>query len=97
MQVLCRLLAFGLDSQSRQPGGKFGWKSTNNVLRERGYRKDVGAKGAVAVLFGKRFIKFKAATCNWANPRLTEAQLVYTANNAYSAMRVFDALGLTQS
>ena len=65
----------------------------NTVFRERGYRKDMGVKGAVAVLFQQRFIKSKkAATSNWANPRLTEAQLVYAANDAYAAIRVFDAL-----
>lgn len=67
----------------------------NTVFRERGYRKDMGVKGAVAVLFQQRFIKSKkAATSNWANPRLTDAQLVYAANDAYAAIRVFDALGL---
>jgi ribonuclease D len=68
----------------------------NTIFRERGYRKDMGVKGAVAVLFNQRFIKSKkAATSNWANLRLTEAQLVYAANDAYAAIRVFDALGLT--
>jgi ribonuclease D len=67
----------------------------NTVFRERGYRKDMGVKGAVAVLFEQRFIKSKkAATSNWANARLTEAQLVYAANDAYAAIRVFNALGL---
>ncbi len=67
----------------------------NTVFRERGYRKDMGVKGAVAVLFSQRFIKSKkAATSNWANARLTEAQLVYAANDAYAAIRVYDALGL---
>lgn len=65
----------------------------NTVFRERGYRKDMGVKGAVAVLFNQRFIKSKkAATSNWANPRLTEAQLVYAANDAYAALRVYQAL-----
>lgn len=69
----------------------------NTVFRERGYRKDMGVKGAVAVLFNQRFIKSKkAATSNWANPRLTEAQLVYAANDAYAAIRVFEALGLSR-
>ena len=67
----------------------------NTVFHQRGYRKDMGVKGAVAVLFNQRFIKSKkAATSNWANARLTEAQLVYAANDAYAAIRVFDALGL---
>lgn len=67
----------------------------NNVFKEKGYRKDMGVRGAVAVIFNKRFIKSKkAATSNWANPQLTEAQLVYAANDAYAAMRVYAALGL---
>jgi ribonuclease D len=65
----------------------------NTVFRERGYRKDMGVKGAVAVLFNQRFIKSKkAATSNWANERLTEAQLVYAANDAYAAFRVWEVL-----
>jgi ribonuclease D len=67
----------------------------NTVFSSRGYRKDMGVKGAVAVLFNQRFMKSKkAATSNWANAQLTEAQLVYAANDAYAAMRVFEALGL---
>jgi ribonuclease D len=66
----------------------------NTIFRERGYRKDMGVKGAVAVLFGQRFIKSKkAATSNWANASLSEAQLVYAANDAYAAIRVWQALG----
>ena len=65
----------------------------NTVFRARGYRKDMGVQGAVAVLFNRRFIKSKkAATSNWANPHLTEAQLVYAANDAYAAVRVYHAL-----
>ena len=67
----------------------------NAVFREKGYRKDMGVRGAVAVVFNKRFIKSKkASTSNWANPQLTEAQLVYAANDAWAAMRVYAALGL---
>jgi ribonuclease D len=67
----------------------------NTVFHQRGYRKDMGVKGAVAVLFNQRFIKSKkAATSNWANERLSEAQLVYAANDAYAAIRVWEALGL---
>ncbi len=67
----------------------------NTIFRERGYRKDMGVKGAVAVLFNQRFIKSKkAATSNWASTMLSEAQLVYAANDAYAALRVWQALGL---
>ncbi|MDO9434586.1 3'-5' exonuclease [Hydrogenophaga sp.] len=67
----------------------------NAVFRARGYRKDMGVKGAVAVLFNRRFFKSKkAATSNWAAPQLNEAQLVYAANDAWAAVRVYHALGL---
>ena len=69
----------------------------NTVFRERGYRKDMGVKGAVAVLFEKRFIKSKkAATSNWALKELSEAQLIYAANDAYAAFRVWQALSATE-
>lgn len=65
----------------------------NTVFRQRGYRKDMGVKAAVAVLFHRRFLKSKkAATSNWANERLTEAQVLYAANDAWAALRVFHAL-----
>lgn len=91
---------FGLGDDRKRIVSKLGVEPAevlelNTVFRERGYRKDMGVKGAVAVLFNRRFIKSrKATTSNWANPRLTEAQLVYAANDAYAAVRVFHALGL---
>lgn len=67
----------------------------DNEFRRRGYRKSVGVKAAVALVFERRFIKSrKATTSNWANKQLTEAQLRYAANDAYAAIRVYDALGL---
>lgn len=67
----------------------------NTVFHQRGYRRDMGVKGAVAVLFQQRFMKSKkAATSNWALPNLSSSQLVYAANDAYGAIRVFHALGL---
>lgn len=74
-----------------EPGGVL---ELNHLFRERGYRKDMGVKGAVAVLFQQRFIKSKkAATSNWAAPQLSESQLVYAANDAYAAAHVHEALG----
>jgi ribonuclease D len=67
----------------------------NTVFHQRGYRKDMGVKGAVAVLFNQRFMKSKkAATSNWANAQLSESQVVYAANDAYAAIRVWEVLGL---
>ena len=49
--------------------------------------------GAVAVLFNRRFIKSgKASTSNWANAQLTDAQLIYAANDAWAAAMVHEAL-----
>ena len=68
----------------------------NLVFRKKGYVKELGVRGAVAVLFNRRFLKSrKATTSNWANRQLTESQLIYAANDAWAAMLVFDALGLT--
>lgn len=91
---------FGLGDDTKRIVSKLavepaGVLELNAVFRERGYRKDMGVKAAVAVLFNRRFIKSKkAATSNWANPRLTEAQLIYAANDAWGAARVYQALGL---
>ena len=91
---------FGLGDDTRRIVSKLGVEPAgvlelNHVFRERGYRKDMGVKGAEAVLFHRRYIKSKkAATSNWSNLRLTPAQLVYAANDAWAAIRVYDGLGL---
>ena len=91
---------FGLGDDRKRIREKLGVEpldvlDLNHVFRQRGYRKDMGVKGAVAVLFNRRFIKSgKASTSNWANDRLSEAQLIYAANDAWAALRVYHALGL---
>ena len=91
---------FGLGDDRKRIEHKLGIEpqgilELNTVFHQRGYRQDMGVKGAVAVLFSQRFIKSKkAATSNWANARLSEAHLVYAANDAYAAIRVWQALAL---
>lgn len=91
---------FGLGDDRKRIVSKLGVEpqgvlELNTVFRQRGYRKDMGVKGAVAVLFAQRFIKSKkAATSNWAVPTLSPAQLVYAANDAYAAVAVWHALGV---
>jgi len=91
---------FGLADDKRRIVHKLGVEpcevlDLDTVLRQRGYRKQMGTKAAVAVLFGKRFLKSKrAATSNWAQRQLSEAQLLYAANDAWAALRVYEALGL---
>jgi ribonuclease D len=89
---------FGLGDDRKRIVAKLGIEPANvlelnTLFRQRGYRKEMGVKGAVAVLFNQRFIKSKkAATSNWAQPKLTEAQLVYAANDAYAAFCVHQTL-----
>ena len=89
---------FGLGDDQKRIVQKLGVQAAgvvelNTLFRQQGYRKDMGVKAAVAVLFGQRFIKSKkASTSNWANERLSEAQLVYAANDAYAAYRVWKVL-----
>jgi ribonuclease D len=104
--ALCALLAsnaahkvgFGLGDDVRRIRGKLGVEmlgvvDLNHLFRAQGYRKDIGVKTAVALLFGKRFLKSgKASTSNWAARTLSESQLMYAANDAWAAARVHDAM-----
>ncbi len=70
----------------------------NLIFRKQGYAKELGVRGAVALVFNRRFLKSrKATTSNWANRQLTDSQIVYSANDAWAAMQVFHALGLPQT
>ena len=94
---------FGLGDDRKRILQKFGVEPAgilelNTVFKAQGYRKEMGVKGAVAVLFNQRFQKSKkAATSNWANLHLSESQLIYAANDAYAAYRVWEALGIEAS
>jgi len=91
---------FGLGDDRKRILQKFGVEPAdvlelNTIFKAQGYRKEMGVKGAVAVLFKLRFQKSKkAATSNWALERLSESQLIYAANDAYAAYRVWEALAL---
>jgi ribonuclease D len=91
---------FGLRDDKRRITHKLGVEpqdvlDLDTVFRSRGYRKQVGVKAAVALLFEKRYLKSKrAATSNWSQRRLSESQLLYAANDAWAALRVYHALGL---
>jgi hypothetical protein len=91
---------FGLHDDKRRIMHKLGVEPAgvldlDTVFRQRGYRRQVGTKAAVAVLFGKRYLKSKrAATSNWATRRLSESQLLYAANDAWAALKVYEALAL---
>lgn len=104
--LVARLLAdaghvkagFGLGDDHRRIVAKLGVQPAgvldlNHVFRQLGYRKDIGVRAAVAVVFGRCFAKSKkAATSNWAARQLSPAQLLYAANDAWAAARVHEAL-----
>ena len=56
----------------------------------RSERNTLGAKTAVARFFGQRLQKSKKiTTTNWALPRLSEKQILYAADDAHVALRVY--------
>jgi ribonuclease D len=60
------------------------------VFKRQGYRNTVGIRAAVAIVFNEQFHKSKHVTMsNWRNPILTSAQLLYAANDAHAALRVY--------
>jgi len=62
------------------------------VLRGPGHRGTVGAKVAVAHFFGQKLQKSKkTGTSNWASTHLNERQLIYAANDAHVALRLYRA------
>lgn len=93
-----RKVGFGLSGDLTLIRSKLGVEpqavfDIDHEFRRRGYRKSVGVKAAVALVFNRRFMKSrKATTSNWANRTLTESQIRYAANDAYASICVFDAL-----
>ena len=62
------------------------------VLRGPGHHGTVGAKVAVAHFFGQKLQKSKkTGTSNWASSQLTERQLLYAANDAHVALKIYRA------
>ncbi len=89
---------FGLKSDSGHIYAKLGIKmhgviDLNAVFSKDGYQKEIGVRTAVGLMFGQRFAKSKhATTSNWARHELTSQQLLYAANDAYGALKVYEAL-----
>ncbi|MFN9773285.1 MAG: 3'-5' exonuclease [Burkholderiales bacterium] len=92
-------VGFGLDSDRGPLQRKLGIAvhpivELSQLLRGLGHRQALGAKAAVAVVLGRRLHKSRSVTTsNWALPRLSPAQLLYAANDAYAALKVFEAMG----
>ena len=96
-------VGFGLKSDRGHIQRKLGAQplailDLTTYFKHQGYKNEVGVRGAVAMVLQQRFQKSKRiSTSNWANLTLTDAQLLYAANDAYGAIRVLDALNVPES
>ena len=104
--VICQLLeaeqvvkvGFGLQSDRSHIRRKFGVEikgilDLDAIYRQLGYRRQLGVKAAIAVQFGKKFNKSKrVSTSNWSLPKLSDAQKLYAANDAFAALRILEGL-----
>jgi len=91
-------IGFGLGGDLHQIANRFGIRPSAIVdldrsFKQLGYRNAIGAKSAVAMLFNRKLLKSKSiTTSNWAARDLSERQLLYAANDAYAALKIFHAL-----
>jgi ribonuclease D len=87
-------VGFGLSDDIKRLHVKLGITTAKvldlSVALRGGQRNDFGAKTAVAKFFGLRLQKSKkTSTTNWANARLSERQILYAADDAQVALRVY--------
>jgi ribonuclease D len=91
-------IGFGLRGDLSHITSRFGIRASaiidlDRTFKNLGYRNSVGAKSAIAILFQQRMLKSKSTTTsNWASMQLTDRQLLYAANDAYVALKVYHAL-----
>ena len=87
-------VGFGLGDDVRRLRTKLGIEPRNvldlSTALRRGERNSLGAKSAVARFFGQRLQKSRRiTTTNWAMPRLSEKQVLYAADDAHVARRIY--------
>ena len=93
-------VGFGLRSDSGHILKKFGIQfggvvDLNTVFSMQGHQKELGVRNAVGLMFKQRFAKSKKiTTTDWSQHQLTQQQMLYAANDAYAALKVFEALNL---
>jgi ribonuclease D len=95
-------VGFGLKSDRGQMQRKFGVPACalldlTTYFKQLGHRNEVGVRSAVAMVMQQRFQKSKrVSTTNWSNAELSDAQLLYAANDAHGAIRVLLALNVDE-
>ena len=88
-------VGFGLSDDVKRLHAKLAIRAAGVVdlsvaLRTPGQRNDLGAKTAVAKFFGLHLQKSKKiSTTNWASARLSDKQILYAADDAQVALRVY--------
>ena len=87
-------VGFGLRDDLKRLQLKYDIRAENvldlAVALRQNSRQDMGAKTAVAHFFGQRLQKSKkTSTTNWSLPTLSDAQILYAANDAQVALRVY--------
>lgn len=88
-------VGFGLSDDVKRVRAKLGIEPARVVdlsvaLRVPGQKHDLGAKSAVAKYFGRKLHKSKKiSTTNWAAARLSDKQLLYAADDAQVALRIY--------
>lgn len=95
-------VGFGLQDDVKRLRAKLGIE-TSNVLDlatalRKNERNTLGAKTAVARFFGQKLQKSKKiTTTNWALPRLSEKQILYAADDAHVALKIYRRWRLDQA
>ena len=87
-------VGFGLSDDLKRLKIKLGIDTVNvldlSTALRKGERNTLGAKTAVARYFGQKLQKSKKiTTTNWALPRLSEKQILYAADDAHVALRIY--------
>ncbi|MDR2335224.1 MAG: 3'-5' exonuclease domain-containing protein 2 [Burkholderiaceae bacterium] len=87
-------VGFGLDNDRHQLQGRLQVEMQNvldldRVFKRHGFGASTGVRAAIAMVLGQSLRKSKkVTTSNWANPRLTDSQRRYAANDAHAAAMV---------
>jgi ribonuclease D len=87
-------VGFGLLDDIKRLRSKMGIETANvldlSTAMRRNEKNPLGAKTAVARHFGQALQKSKRiTTTNWAMPRLSEKQILYAADDAHVALRLY--------
>jgi RNA polymerase sigma factor for flagellar operon FliA len=95
-------VGFGLADDVKRLRAKLGIEAANvldlSTALRKNERNTLGAKTAVARFFGQKLQKSKKiTTTNWALPRLSEKQILYAADDAHVALKIYRRWRLDQA